>query len=185
VDQDRKLVASQAGHHVARTHMVLNAARHLDQELVTGRVAHAVVDELETIEVKEHHTEVVTGVFVTCVERLLELLDETAPVGQACQAVVKGDVIELRLGVPPCADVLHLQDQAGRVGIGLIEEAAVERHPKLGTLLVTTTHLDGKRFDAAVADAIECFVEGMLIVFDHEVCEAMINDGGGVGTTQQ
>ena len=40
---------------VARPQMVGDAARHLDQEVVAGAVPQAVVDELETVEVDEHH----------------------------------------------------------------------------------------------------------------------------------
>ena len=67
VEQDRELVAAHAGERVARlrSRATVSAARSelsrrsrdLDQQLVARRVAQAVVDDLEAIEVEEQHGE--------------------------------------------------------------------------------------------------------------------------------
>ena len=95
-------------------------------------VAQAVVDQLEAVEVEEHHREVAARVGLAraasaCTSRSWK----RRAVGQPGQAVVEGDVVQLRLGVAARADVLHLQDQARRRRAGLGEEAAVQRHPDL------------------------------------------------------
>ena len=56
--QDREFVAAQPRHDVVRAHMLANALRNRDQELVAHGVAKAVVDELEAVEVEKHQAEV-------------------------------------------------------------------------------------------------------------------------------
>jgi hypothetical protein len=55
LQQHDELVAAQARHHVARAQRLLEAQRRLVQQLVAGFVAERVVDELEAVEVDEHH----------------------------------------------------------------------------------------------------------------------------------
>jgi hypothetical protein len=98
---------------------------------------------------------------------------------------VEGDVVELRLGVAARADVLHLQDQARRGGVGFIEKAAVERHPQLRALLVSAAHLDRKRFDAAIANGVERIVELRPVLWHHEICELVVDDRRAVGAPEQ
>ena len=57
LQQHGELVAAQPRHQVARAHAVGQAARHLAQQRVAGDVAEAVVDDLEAVEVEEHHRE--------------------------------------------------------------------------------------------------------------------------------
>ena len=49
----REFVASQSRHHVAGPHRVGQPARGFDQQRVAGRMAEAVVDELEVVEVDQ------------------------------------------------------------------------------------------------------------------------------------
>ena len=53
VDEHEELVASHPGHRVARTKAVLDAAGHVDEELVARLVPEAVVHDLEAVEVEE------------------------------------------------------------------------------------------------------------------------------------
>ena len=53
LDQDRELVAAEAGDGVARAKRLLSRGATAAQQLVAGRVADAVVDELELVEVEE------------------------------------------------------------------------------------------------------------------------------------
>ena len=54
VEQDGELVAAEPGDRVRRADGVQEALRHLAQDRVAGRVAEAVVDGLEVVEVDEH-----------------------------------------------------------------------------------------------------------------------------------
>ena len=86
-----------------------------DQELVAGAVAQRVVDQLEAVEVEEHHREAALRVGAGSARSPAPgMLVEARAVGQAGQAVVEGDVVQPRLGVAARGDVLHLQDQARR-----------------------------------------------------------------------
>ena len=53
--QDRELVAAEAGDRVARAQRLLEPRGDRREQLVAGRVAEAVVDELELVEVEEEH----------------------------------------------------------------------------------------------------------------------------------
>ena len=108
--------------------MLADAPRHLHEEGVAGAVAHAVVDQLEAVEVEEHHREVALRSPFAAAIALREVLVEARAVGQARQAVVEGDVLQARLGAAPRRDVLHLHDEAPCRGARLVEEARVQRH---------------------------------------------------------
>ena len=110
-EEDEELVASLAGDYVGGARRALKASRDRAQELVAGRVAEAVVDQLEVVQVDEEDAgrALLSG---TAVERLVQPLLEGDAVGQAGERVVEGDVLELaaRLleGVgrlPPLGDV--------------------------------------------------------------------------------
>ena len=53
VEQDGELVATQAGHRVARPHTRAQPLADLPEKAVTGAVAEAVVDRLEPVHVQE------------------------------------------------------------------------------------------------------------------------------------
>ena len=58
LEQHRELVAAEAGHGVARPRSTLRCGRATaHQQLVADRVAEAVVDHLEAVEVEEEHGE--------------------------------------------------------------------------------------------------------------------------------
>jgi hypothetical protein len=60
--QDGELVTAQPRQHVVGAQLFLHTARHLHQQLVAHVVAQAVVDELEAVEVDEHHRPHMAGV---------------------------------------------------------------------------------------------------------------------------
>ena len=70
-----------------------------DQELVADRVAEAVVDQLEAVEVEEHQAELARRLGLRAGERLRQVVLEAAPVRQPGQAVVEGDVLQPGLGL--------------------------------------------------------------------------------------
>ncbi len=54
-----------------------------DQQLVADRVAEAVVDELEAVEVEEQHRAAIAGVALGAAQRELEVVEEHRPVRAA------------------------------------------------------------------------------------------------------
>ena len=74
-EEDEELVASLAGDYVGGARRALKASRDRAQELVAGRVAEAVVDQLEVVQVDEEDggRALLSG---TAVERLVEPLLE-------------------------------------------------------------------------------------------------------------
>src|SRR6185295_17608882 len=57
LEQDGELVSTHARHRVAEADAALQAPGDLDEELVAQRVAEAVVDDLEAVEVEEEDGE--------------------------------------------------------------------------------------------------------------------------------
>ena len=55
LEQDAELVAAESGHGVARPHAAAESSGHRCEQPVAGRVAEAVVDGLEVVEVDEEH----------------------------------------------------------------------------------------------------------------------------------
>ena len=96
--QDRELVAAQSSQH-ALAEAAAEAVGGLAQELVTARMAQAVVDVLEPVEVAEQHRDS-PRVGAAVVERLVEAGAEAAPVGQAGERVVVREVLVPRLLAP-------------------------------------------------------------------------------------
>ena len=96
LDQDRELVAAQARDEVGRAQHRLQPARQVHQQLVAGLVAEAVVDQLEAVEVEEHHREALLRMALHARDRAHQLLVEVGAVRQLREAVVVGDVVAAR-----------------------------------------------------------------------------------------
>src|SRR5439155_3283703 len=100
--QDAELVAAQSRHRVRRTDTALDPAADLDQELVPHRVAEAVVDYPEAIEIQEQDGQLVgpplrprEGVAKTVHEqRAVHQVRERVPEGLA------GELVEARGKLP-------------------------------------------------------------------------------------
>ena len=82
VDEDAELVAAEAGDDVAGPQVGAQPRRHRPQQLVAGVVAHAVVDQLEVVEVEEEDPDrrARDG---AALERVAQRVDEAGPVRQA------------------------------------------------------------------------------------------------------
>ena len=94
LEDDRELVAAEAR---AEADLATDRAQALGDRLqhaVAEHVAHAVVDVLEVVEVEEEHAGKRT-VLRRARKRLVQLHQELAPVGQARQRVVGGEVLQL------------------------------------------------------------------------------------------
>ncbi len=117
MDQDRELVAAQAGDHVLRAHRGHDALGHLHQQLVAGGVADAVVDQLEPVQVQEQHREGHAVAQLRALDRAGHAVEQVGAVGQPGEGVVQGLVGEALLGAHALAD---LGDQllVGRLQFG-------------------------------------------------------------------
>ena len=101
--------------------------RRLDQDVVAGGVAEAVVDRLEVVQVDEEDRQIAD---LAPVEGVLDALPEEAPVGQPGQRVVErleGELLFERLAFLQVAGV---QDDAGRVAVeGAARGDSLDRQP--------------------------------------------------------
>ena len=114
LQQQRELVAAEAGHDVRRAHLGAQQLAELPQQLVAGHVAASVVDDLEAIEVHEAHRVGHAG-RVAHFEGVLQARLEIAPVLEPGERVVARVVREL----------LGQRVRGGDVG----ERALAEQHP--------------------------------------------------------
>ena len=129
VDDQAELVAGEPGHHAAAGGS-LDAAGHLDQELVAHRVAEHVVDFLQPVEVDAQHREFLVGAGAG-LDHLGQRLQEGGAVRQIGQAVMIGHVRHPRFGLAAIGDVLMGLDQVLRLA-GLVEHghAAGQEQPQ-------------------------------------------------------
>ena len=118
VDDQSELVAAQPGDDAA-ARRGLDAARHLDQQLVADRMAEHVVDFLQPVEVDGQHREFLVGAGAGF-DHLRQRLQERRAVRQIGQAVMIRHMRHPRLGLAPIGDVLMGLDQILRLA-GLVE----------------------------------------------------------------
>jgi hypothetical protein len=89
--QDDELVAPEAGHGVGRPHDPLEAAGHLDEQVVADGMAEGIVQHLEAVEVEEQHRHRPRPAPGPG-QCLAQLVHEQAAVGQPRQRIVQGAV---------------------------------------------------------------------------------------------
>ena len=109
-DKNRKLVAAHARNGVSGPDHADQTAGDRYQQTVAGRVAEAVVDELEAVEIEIKYREPQLIVAFETAQRLLQAVDEQHPVGQPGQCVVQRTVDQLVFRF------LALGDAADRAG---------------------------------------------------------------------
>ena len=114
VEQQRELVAAQPRDRVVRAQRRFEPARDGLQQLVAGRVAERVVDDLEAVEVEEQHRGAALGVVALgAADRLVEAVDEQHAVREAGQRVVERVVLQAALGLAAVGDVGDAADDRG------------------------------------------------------------------------
>ncbi len=96
LEEDRELIASQAGDAVGGPAAGAQALAYRDQQEVARTVAETVVDGLEIVEVEEQHRHHPTGATAP-LHGVLHSLGEQHPVGQLGQGIVEGLVPEFLL----------------------------------------------------------------------------------------
>ena len=92
--EDSELVAADARDDVAFAHPVGQQSRDLDQRLVAGAMAKAVVDHLQPVEVDVEHRRT-CAVAAGAVDEALERAQEAAPVRQIDQRILVRERVEL------------------------------------------------------------------------------------------
>ena len=115
------------------------AFRHRDEELVAQVVAHAVVDDLEAVDVQEEHAEQDVGPGLSG-ERLVELVGEIGAVRQLGQCVMGRLVNEplLRAGVGAQGT-----EHAANIAVELIEDTTIEQDALVDQRAVTVGDASG------------------------------------------
>ena len=93
LEQDHELVAAEAGDHVVGAQLVGEALGDGDQQLVTGAVAERVVDDLEVVDVGEHHGDLAAQLGLALDRRGQHAVEQRA-VRQVRQRVVVGLEVE-------------------------------------------------------------------------------------------
>ena len=122
--EDRELVAAQARDEIAGTQRGAKALRGAGEKLVAGRVAEAVVDRLEVVEIEEHERGgPVRG------ERSVELGHQARPVRKAGELVGPGQGLQLLLGFAPACDVEPEPLNRHRPPVVAAHERGLVEHP--------------------------------------------------------
>ena len=123
--QQGELVAAQARDHVVLAHAHGDAPRDLHQQFVAGGVAHAVVDQLEAVQVEEQHGEGLAVAMPCALDGGRQPVQQVRTVGQTRQRIVGRLVGELLLGTQA------LTDLCAQLVIGLGQFAGAFVHPAL------------------------------------------------------
>ena len=116
VEQQRELVAAEAGDDIARAHARAQPVGDVEEQPVAGVVTEAVVHHLEPVDVDEEHGDGAPGERGTFDGRF-QPREEARPVRQAGERVVVGAVRELGLDALAFRDVAHVADHAVDAGI--------------------------------------------------------------------
>ena len=116
LEQDRELVAAQAGSGVALPQRGTQARRDGLQHPVAGVVPERVVDGLEVVEVQEQHGETAIGV-APAAERVFDAITEQRPVREVGDRIVKGLIGELLLELLTLGDVAQVDHDPADGGV--------------------------------------------------------------------
>ena len=114
VEEDGELVATEPRDRVARADRSLEAAPDFLKDRVAGRMAEAVVDGLEVVEVDEHDSDR-RAAATRALDGVVDSVGEQRAVGEARHGVVERLVGELILELLPLADVAAVQHDTADV----------------------------------------------------------------------
>ena len=116
LQQDRELVAAEAGGGVGRTQTALEPLAHLVQQPVACRVTEGVVDRLEVVEVHEQDRDRLVLPHLT-LQGVRDTVVEQRPVREGRHGIVEGLVGELLLELLALGDVTGVQHDAAHVRV--------------------------------------------------------------------
>src|ERR1043165_9553523 len=118
MEQNCEFIAAESGDRITWTNIHSESVGDCKQKLIADRMAHAVIDYFESIEIKEHDCKWRLLGTPNALHRLLELVHEKHSIGQASQGIMKCVMDQFFLSLLARADVLHLEDQICRVVLG-------------------------------------------------------------------
>jgi hypothetical protein len=165
VKEDGELVASEPRDRVTRAHRPLEPAPDLLKNRVAGRMAEAVVDGLEIVEIDEHDPDC-RAAATRALDGVVDSVCEQRPVGEARHGVVERLVRQLVLEFLSFADVAAVQHDAAHV---LVLEQVRVLHLELepGAVAMPERALDHVRLhtasDIGLADAGHDLLESRAI----------------------
>ena len=113
-----------------------------DDELVARRVAEAVVDLLEAVEI-EHEQRALGAVAAAARDVLGQRAVDAAAVEQARERVVVGEVAQLVLEAAALGDVLDLDEHVGRRAVVVAHDRGAQRDPDRVAVGVDDAQLGG------------------------------------------
>ncbi len=116
LEDDHELVTPEPRQRVTRPDSTPEALCDDAQQLVTHLVAQVVVDDLEPIDVAEEHRHPVPRAF-GLQQRVVEVVEEEAPVGQPGQRILKRVPGQLLLEGLAFRRVTEHEDRGGRLGV--------------------------------------------------------------------
>jgi hypothetical protein len=150
---DHELVAAKARHGVAGAQRLVQAGRELEQQVVAGAVAQAVVDELEVVDVEEEdrHPGLAAVRLGQC-DR--EAVDEERAVRQPGEGIVQSLMADVGLGSAAlCGLGQQVGDRVHEVELVLSERAPVgrlDREDAERRAAAVDRHADGARRSGVV-----------------------------------
>jgi hypothetical protein len=138
VEENRELVAAEAGERVPLPQARLETARDRHQELVSDQVAEAVVDDLEAIEVEIKRGEAAAAAaLLEFLESAAEPFDEYGAVAQTGQRIAEPGAAQLLLGDRALGRVGQRAGDADRAPAGAAHRRAATQEAPIGSVLVT------------------------------------------------
>ncbi len=120
--QNDEFVATQAGYGVNVAYLLFQALGDALEQQVADRVAKAVVDVLEAVEVQEQHCALAVG-HLRAGEYALQPVFEQGAIGQAGQRVMVGLIVEFGLGVLDAGDVCKNRHEVGDLAVAVAHGA--------------------------------------------------------------
>jgi len=145
VDQQQELIAAEAAYHVARfieregiggAQFAPQALRDLPQEFIAGFVSEGVVDELEPIEVQEHHRKQGLLTLLYASDRFFQPIHEQCAVREPRQLVTPSRFGKLRLHCLAMRNVLNERPGQNPAG-GVLGADAADQHGEATAVLAT------------------------------------------------
>src|SRR6185437_1295107 len=105
--QQGELTAAPARQHARARHRFLKAAAGLDHQLIAGRVAERLVDELKAIDGHQEDADAAAATRPQLAQRAIELLHEVIAVREAGEGIVKARAIDALLQALALLDLPH------------------------------------------------------------------------------
>ena len=143
VEQNDELVAAEARSNVVMPQFGQESLGDAHQQRVADRVAEAVVDRLEAVEVEEQHREVIVRIVAMATERALKLFQEALTVGQPGEPVVVGLLNQFVLGRLELGDLGERTRESDRFAPLIARDRRAAEHPP--RIAVGVVHLQFDR----------------------------------------